>query len=39
MHRVGTGWCNGLCEKKSKIAHYYFMTKAADLKTIFLESP
>ena len=26
-------------EKKSKIAHNFFVTKATDLKTIFLKSP
>ena len=26
-------------QKKSKIAHNFFVTKAADLKTIFLKSP
>ena len=27
------------CVKKSSIAHNFFMTKATDLKTIFLKSP
>ena len=29
---------SGVCKKKSKIAHNFFMTKATDLKTIFLKS-
>ena len=29
----------GLGKKKSKIAHNFFVTKATDLKTIFLKSP
>ena len=28
-----------VCEKKTKIAHNFFVTKAADLKTICLKSP
>ena len=30
---------SGLWKKKSKIAHHFFVTKATDLKTIFLKSP
>jgi len=28
-----------VCEKKSKIAHNFFVTKSTDLKTMFLKSP
>ena len=28
-----------VCEKKNLIAHNFFVTKATDLKTIFLKSP
>ena len=34
MYRVGYK-----AVKKSKIAHHFFVTKATDLKTIFLKSP
>ena len=29
---------SSVCEKKSKIAHNFFVTKATDLKTIFLKT-
>ena len=35
---VQGGKKSGLCKKKSKRAHYFFMTKATDLKTIFLKA-
>ena len=40
MHRVGYRAVKSPeCVKKSKIDHDFFMTKATDLKTIFLKSP
>ena len=42
MHRVGyrqDGKKSDLWEKKSKIPHNFFVTKATDLKTTFLGSP
>ena len=40
MHRVGYRAVKSPeCVKKYKIAHNFFMTKATDLKTIFLKSP
>ena len=33
------GKTNAVCEKKTKIAHNLFVTKATNLKTIFLKSP
>ena len=41
MHRVGYRAVKSpeCVKKKSKIAHNFFMTKATDLKTIFLKSP
>ena len=40
-HRVGYRAVKSpeCLKKKSKIAHNFFMTKAIDLKTIFLKSP
>ena len=40
MRRVGYRAVKSpVCLKKSKIAHNFFMPKAADLTTIFLKSP
>ena len=40
MHRAVQGGKKfGLCKKKSEIDHNFFMTKATDIKTIFLKIP
>ena len=36
---VQGGKKSGVCKRKSKIAENFFMTKATDLKTIFLKRP
>ena len=36
---VQGGKKSGLCKKKTKMAHKFFVTKATDLKIIFLKSP